>query len=61
MCLPCDRMKRTLKNGLAALGLLALATFGITGCKGPERAPRHVIPGVDKPAEDPGAKSRPSR
>ena len=41
--------------------LSEMATLGITGCKGPERVPRQVIPGVDKPAEDPSAKSLPSR
>ncbi len=44
-------MKHILKNALAALGLLAVALFGLTGCKGPERAPRQPISGVDTPAE----------
>ncbi len=46
-----DEMKRTLHNMLAALGLLAVAVFGLTGCKGPERAPRQPVTGVDTPAE----------
>jgi len=44
-------MKHTLNRTLAALGLLALALFGIAGCKGPERAARQPVSGVDTPAE----------
>ena len=54
-------MKRSLKNLVAAAGLLAVLLFGLglTACKGPERAPRQPITGVDTPPEE--AQTRPSR
>ena len=42
-------MKRILRTTLAAMGLLAVSLFGLTGCKGPERAPRQPVSGVDSP------------
>ena len=42
-------MKRILRTTLAAMGLLAVSLFGMTGCKGPERAPRQPVSGVDSP------------
>lgn len=46
-------MKHILKKALAGLGLLAVLLFGIagTGCKGPEKAARQPISGVDTPAQ----------
>ncbi len=44
-------MKHVLPKTLAALGLLAVCLFGLTGCKGPERAPRQPVSGVDTPSE----------
>jgi hypothetical protein len=44
-------MKHILKKALAGLGLLAVLLFGITGCKGPEKAARQPVSGVDTPAE----------
>lgn len=44
-------MKQILIRALAALGLLAVGLLGMVGCKGPERAPRQPISGVDTPSE----------